>query len=385
MDEVSHGSRRRSRSRSRSLPRSASIPTLGKLFSSSRSRSTSPSRHAIDSNANITPTSSRSSPIQSTNTGRVSPVARISTLVRKPVPKDRSMRPRATSMTSLSSLADTLSSSSSPPSITARSSRRGSTAYKGVGAGRKASADSVLLHEPPRPNKICTNHIDQFAGSVRRDDGSGGGGDLSPLKAHIQTVYASLSREHELSSSPTTTTATTLGPESRPSSRSSTRSSTPSLALSNGGNCNHAGHHASGHFTVSSMTSQSTRSSVSLEELEYLKYSPPPPRVGIAPEHHDDEISRKVQELLAFQKKFSPKPLARQPPPPAAPDNGFIVSPVHQQQHTSPDDSTEKWNQLIDKCRVLGSQITRMTEHLQAVSEPTTLLYYYCCSRVNPA
>ncbi|ORY97904.1 hypothetical protein BCR43DRAFT_255363 [Syncephalastrum racemosum] len=85
------GEERRPRSRTRSLSRSSSIPTLSKIFSGSRSRSTSPSRRLSEA-PQVVPTASRSSPILQTKKDLLSFARRTSL--------DKKQRPRSQSMTS---------------------------------------------------------------------------------------------------------------------------------------------------------------------------------------------------------------------------------------------------------------------------------------------
>ncbi|ORY97903.1 hypothetical protein BCR43DRAFT_490533 [Syncephalastrum racemosum] len=176
---------------------------------------------------------------------------------------------------------------------------------------------------------------------------------MNHLKAHVQALYANLASRRDSESSPV------YEPVSRPSSRNSTTSSTPSLAYSQYNNSNSGG--GSGPGAFSSLASHSTRSSVSLEDLDFVKHSPPP-RFGVAGEDSNEEVTRKVQELLAAQKRRTPP--AQKRPEDLGPrmSDGFLVGGVPGQRAQQ----GERWTDLVDKCRVLGDQIHRITERLNS-------------------
>lgn len=87
--------------------------------------------------------------------------------------------------------------------------------------------------------------------------------EMNYLKAHVQALYANLANRRDSDSSPV------YEPVSRPSSRNSTTSSTPSLAYSQYNNSSSGS--GSGPGAFSSLASHSTRSSVSLEDLDFVK------------------------------------------------------------------------------------------------------------------
>ncbi|KAF7728506.1 hypothetical protein EC973_006059 [Apophysomyces ossiformis] len=176
-------------------------------------------------------------------------------------------------------------------------------------------------------------------------------------------------------------------PHSRPSSRSSTTSSTNSIAINQFANYGCPGSSRSSFSnTMSSFASQSTRSSVSWEELELLKgptgYSPPP-RPGMHSEYaDDDDLLMRIHERLSsrrksnYGEKFIPRYNANersdQSPHASVESTASIQQPLDQISEMVDNlgkDVNKRWHQFVEKCRLLDMHTERLTTRLQAVSE----------------
>ncbi|KAI9265182.1 hypothetical protein BDA99DRAFT_507974 [Phascolomyces articulosus] len=318
--------RPRSRSRSRSLTRSASIPTLpgwlGGNNNNQRSRSTSPSRAGGNS---VKPTSSRSSPIG--NGGRLS-FSR----------KSSSSRSRSSSMTSSSSgtLARSLTKSTSS-----------STTSVGYDQQKQYyNNKTTQQRRTTLPPSLC-----------------------------LPTEQSILFQRPMVSSPQDDFDMPNKYSDSRPSSRSSTRSSTSSFPFNN----NHAV--SNGSFSNSvSLTSHSTRSSLSLEDLEMAKHSPSPPPSSTRMNDSKDEFSRRIQHLLSTvssknnNNNSSPRTAANNIPSPfntheEQRPNRFDVSSVVVGNNESGNRSTL----FDDKCRMLKKQVNHLagSAHSRAAQDPS--------------
>lgn len=76
-------------------------------------------------------------------------------------------------------------------------------------------------------------------------------------------------------------------------------------------------------------------------------------------------MSRKVQELLAAQKRRTPPGQKRPEDMGPRMSDSFLVGGVPGQRTQQ----GERWTDLVDKCRVLGDQIHRITERLNSQGE----------------
>ncbi|KAI8379769.1 uncharacterized protein BYT42DRAFT_569974 [Radiomyces spectabilis] len=199
--------------------------------------------------------------------------------------------------------------------------------------------------------------------------------------AKAQAIYAALAseRERRKDASPVSSDGS-----SRPCSRSSTiSSSTNSYGVGYG----HSFNSRSGYTnTMSSLASHSTRSSISLEDIDFYKSQQAASArthnfgstAGASDLNEDDDIVRRVNELLASQRRLNHQQ-APQSSIRSRRDSSSMVSDASRMPTTTIDDTKaldqvatavetfgdhmgNRWQTMLDRYKVLGNKITQIAE-----------------------